>query len=178
MRAQDVAVIINGGRSRMADRNFSSNNRTTLAIGAVTGAFGFYLCLVGLEIAPPPSRINGPVWLATAAGLAFLCAGVSVTVRGLLCMDDDMRELPADAPVWMHAVYWLSALIAAAALASIGTWVAFGGGDRNISISGPFTGPVGEGVGRTIFGIGTILTWLMVILLARAGAKRIFGKKN
>jgi hypothetical protein len=171
-------MIINGGGSRMAGRNFSSSNRTTLAIGAVTGAFGFYLCLVGLEILPPPSRINGPIWLATAAGLAFLCAGISVTVRGLVRMDDDTRELPADAPVWMQATYWLSGLVAAAALASIGTWVAFGGGDRHISISGPFTGAVGEDIGRAIFAIGTILTWLMVIALARAGARRIFGKKN
>lgn len=162
----------------MSERNAPPSDRTTLLVGAICCAFGLYMCLVGIGLVPPPSRINGPVWLAAAAGLAFLCAGVSVVVRGLLCVKDHDGELPNNAPFRLQVVYWLSGLIAAASLASIGTWVAFGGGDRGISIAGPFTGPVGEGVGRTIFAIGAMLTWLMVILLARHGARKIFGKKN
>ncbi len=162
----------------MLKRNVSTGDRTTLAIGGVTGAFGFYLCLVGFGLVPQPSRINGPLWLAVFAGLAFLCAGVSVIVRGLLCLDDNTSELPRNTPLWMQVVYWLSAVGAAASLASIGTWIALGGGDRQISVSGPFTGPVGESVGRTVFGIGAIITWLMVAALARAGAKKIFAKRD
>jgi hypothetical protein len=162
----------------MAEQHAPSKDRTTLAVGFIAAAFGFYLCLVGIGLVPPPSRINGPVWLAAAAGLAFLCAGVSVLVRGLLCVNDHDGELPNNAPLVLQIVYWLSGLIAAAALASIGTWVAFGGGDERVSISGPFTGPVGEGVGRAVFAVGTMLTWLMVILLARHGAKKILGAKK
>ncbi len=162
----------------MAPSNAPSKGRTTLAIGAVCCAFGFYMVMVGVGVLPPPSRINGPIWLAAAAGLAFLSAGVSVIVRGLLCVDTHERELPHDAPAWMQTIYWLSSLAALVALASIGTWVAFGGGDRNISVSGPFTGPAGEDVGRMIFTVATIMTWLMVIALARHGAKKIFRKKN
>ncbi|HEY5305196.1 MAG TPA: hypothetical protein VIJ52_00815 [Pseudolabrys sp.] len=162
----------------MAEANASSNDRrSTLIVGAITGAFGLYMCLVGVGMLPPPSRINGPVWLAAAAGLAFLCAGVSVMLRGLIGMDDRQSELPADAPLWVLVTYWLTAVIAAASLASIGTWIAFGYGDRPISISGPFTGPVGEDVGRTVFGIGTLLSWFIVVTLARHGARKIFGKK-
>jgi hypothetical protein len=162
----------------MAEQNVPSRDRTTLAVGFIAAAFGLYLCMIGIGALPPPSRINGPVWLAAAAGLAFLCAGVSVVVRGLLCVDDHDGELPQSAPPMLQIVYWLSGLIAAAALALIGTWVALGGGDDRVSFSGPFTGPIGEGVGRAVFAVGTMLTWLMVILLARHGARKIFGKKN
>jgi hypothetical protein len=162
----------------MAEPNAPAKDRTTLAVGAVCCAFGFYMCLVGIGVLPPPSRINGPVWLAAVAGLAFMGAGVSVLVRYRLCGNDHDGELPSNAPFVMQVIYWLSGLLAGASLASVGTWIAFGGGDDRVSISGPFTGPVGEGLGRTVFGIGTILTWLMVILLARHGAKKIFGKKS
>lgn len=168
----------------MAERQAPPKDRTALGVGFVATAFGLYMVLVGAGLLPPPSRINGPVWLAAAAGLAFLCAGASVLVRALLCVKDHDGELPHNAPLALQIVYWLSGLIATAALASIGTWIAFGGGDNRVSIAGPFTGPVGENVGRAIFAIGTVLTWLMVILLARhgakkiLGAKKIFGKKN
>jgi hypothetical protein len=162
----------------MAGQIAPSPDRTQLGIGALASAFGLYFCLVGLGLLPEPSHRIGPLWLATFAGLAFLCAGISVTVRGFLGMDDKSRELPESAPLWMKTVYWLSGVAAASCLAAIGTWIAFGAGPRGFNISGPFSGPVGEGIGRAIFGIGTILTWLMVIALARAGAKKIFGKKS
>jgi hypothetical protein len=162
----------------MADRNAPSRDRTTLIVGAVAAAFGLYLCLVGLGLVPQPGRIDGPLWLACLAGLAFFCAGVAVLVRGILGMNDRASELPASTPLWMKVTYWLSAALAAASLATVGTWIAIGYGDNHISISGPFTGPVGESVGRAVFGVGTVLTWLMAIALARVGAKKIFGKKN
>ncbi len=51
--------------------------RTTgdcLAIGAARAAGGIYFVLVGFGFAPPPSRINGPQWLATCDGLVFVPA--------------------------------------------------------------------------------------------------------
>jgi hypothetical protein len=41
---------------------------------------------------------------------------------------------------------------------------------------GPISGSIGEAVGRTAFGIGAIISWLIVAAMARAGAKKIFGK--
>jgi len=81
-------------------------------------------------------------------------------------------------PVWIATVYWLAGVLAAAGLAGIGTWVAFGGGTRAFSMSGFISGPLNESIGRTVFGIGAIITWLLVVLMARAGAKKIFGKKS
>ena len=90
--------------------------------------------------------------------MVFLATGISVIVRGLSGVDDRSGSLPDDAPAWMKTVYWLDSVIAAAGLAGIGTWVAFGGGARHFSMTGPITGPVGEGIGRTVFGIGAIIT--------------------
>jgi hypothetical protein len=165
-----------------ADPNTPMRSRapdwTLTGVGALTAAAGLYFCLVGLSLLPPPSKINGPIWLALSAGLAFFAAGFSVLMRGLSGADDGSDDLPNDVPAWMKTVYWLDSVIAPAGLAGVATWIAFGGGTRQFSMSGPIVGPIGEGIGRTVFGIGAIITWLMVIALARSGVRKIFGKKS
>ena len=49
--------------------------------------------LVGFGLAPPPSRINGPLWLAICVGLVFLAGGVMVAVRGWLAVPNS-ADLP------------------------------------------------------------------------------------
>lgn len=149
-----------------------------IAIGTLTAAAGAYFGLVGFEIVPPPSRSNGPIWISLFVGLVFFAGGVSVIVSGATGAYDCSGDLPADAPLWVATVYWLSGVLAAAGLAGIGSWVAFGAGTRHFSISGFFSGSVGEGIGRTVFGIGAIMTWLFVAAIAHSGAKKLFGKKN
>jgi hypothetical protein len=168
----------NLGADASASVRSSAPDRALIAIGILTAAAGLYFALVGIEAVPPPSRINGPIWLSFLAGVVFLAAGLSVIIRGLSGADDRSGDLPDSAPAWMKTVYWLDSVIAAAGLAGIGTWVAFGGGTRHFSMSGPIIGPLGEGIGRTVFGIGAIITWLIVLAFARAGAKKIFGKKD
>jgi hypothetical protein len=111
-------------------------------------------------------------------GPVFLAGGVAVIVRGATGVDDQSGDLPADTPVWVATIYWLSGVLAAAGLAGIGTWVAFGGGTRQFSMTGLISAPVGEGIGRTLFGIGAIITWVLVAAMARLGAKKIFRKKT
>jgi hypothetical protein len=170
--------IKNLAADAIASARSSAPDRSLIAIGILTAAAGIYFALVGIEALPPPSRINGPIWLSLFVGVVFLATGISVIVRGLSGADDRSGSLPDDAPAWMKTVYWLDSVIAATGLAGIGTWVAFGGGTRHFSMTGPITGPVGEGIGRTVFGIGAIITWLIVLAITRAGAKKIFGKKN
>ena len=153
-------------------------DRGTLAIGTLVAAGGFYFMLVGLTLVPPPSRSDAPSWVAFCCGLAFFAAGAAVLVRGALGLSDKVQEIPADAPMTLKAIYWLSGVIAAASLAGIGSWVAFGPGPRHFSMAGPVSGPIGDGIGRTMFGIGAVLAWLIVALLARASAKKIFGRKS
>lgn len=162
----------------MADETVRKTDRSLLFIGALAGAFGLYFILLGFGVLPEPSRRNAPLWIGIPAGFAFLCAGVCVIVRGMLGLDDKQRELPDSAPLWMKAVYCYSGVMAAASLAAVGTWVAFGGGTRHFSMSGLFTGSVSEGIGRTAFGISAIITWLFVAALAHRSTKKVFGKKN
>jgi hypothetical protein len=162
----------------IASARSSAPDRSLIAIGILTAVAGLYFALVGIEALPPPSRINGPIWLSLFVGVVFLATGISVIVRGLSGADDRSSSLPEDAPTWMKTVYWLDSVIAAAGLAGIGTWIAFGAGTRHFSMARPIAGPVGEGIGRTVFGIGAIIAWLIVLAIARAGAKKIFGKKD
>ena len=161
----------------MSEQNVAPDFKL-VALGVLTTGIGVYFGLVGLEALPPPSQINGPMWLSLFVGLIFFAGGVSVIVSGATGAYNRSGELPADAPLWVAMVYWLSGVAMAAGLAGIGTWVAFGGGTRHFDMAGVIGGPVGEGIGRTIFGIGAIVTWLLVVVMARTGAKKIFGRKN
>lgn len=160
----------------MAFPNASSQDRSTVAIGMAACATGLYFGLVGFGLVTPPSRINGPLWLGSLAGLAIFCAGLAIIVGALAGRDDTAGDIPTGAPRWMKVAYWLCGAVAMASLASIGTWVAFGSGDRAFSMTGLFDGSIGATVGRAIFGICTIMTWVMVIALMRAGARKIFAK--
>jgi hypothetical protein len=154
-----------------------AHDRSLLAIGAVCAAGGVYFVLVGLGLAPPPSKINGPLWLAICVGLVFLAGGVMVAVRGWLGVAD-AQDLPDDAPRVLIAAQWLAVVAACAGLAVAATWVAFGGGERQFVLPLPVYGSLGEIVGRAAFGVGALLTWLITAAFARTGARKIFGKKN
>jgi hypothetical protein len=110
--------------------------------------------------------------------LCFLQAASPSSCARQLAWTIKRTSCRRDTPVWIATVYWLAGVLAAAGLAGIGTWVAFGAGARHLTMSGPIGGPLGEGIGRTLFGIGAIITWLLVIALARTGAKKIFGRKS
>src|SRR3972149_3258187 len=164
----------------MADATAYKADRRLLLIGTIAAAFGLYFILMGFGLLPEPSKRNAPLWIGIPAGLAFLCAGACVIVRGLLGLDDKQGDLPDDAPLWMKAVYYYSGTVAAGGLASVGTWIAFGAGPRhfNMSVSGFFSGSAGAGIGRAVFGLGAILTWLLVIAMARRSARKVFGNKS
>jgi hypothetical protein len=164
----------------MADTNTAARSCdwTLLAIGTLIGGAGLYFVLVGAGALPPPSHTSAPGWIIICCGLVFFAAGIAVLVRGWLGLDDKVQELPDETPAAIKALYSLAGLITVASLAGLGTWVAFGTGPREFSISAPFVGSLAEGIGRTAFGIGAIITWLMVAVMASASARRIFGKKG
>ncbi len=147
------------------------------AIGIAMAGGGFYLALVGLGVTAPPSKLHGPNWLGFAAGLVFLAAGLSVLVRAWLHVPDKQPNLPDNAPAIAVAVQWLATLTIIVALASIGTWIAFGPGPRQFSMSLPVWGSLAEMIGRAMFGFGAIITWLMAALMAYAGVMKMLGKK-
>jgi hypothetical protein len=152
------------------------HDRSLLAIGAACAAGGIYFVLVGFGLMPPPSRINGPIRLAICIGLVFLAGGVSVLVRGWLAVPD-AQDLPDDAPRALIAAQWIAVVACCAGLAVAATWVALGDGPRQFVLPLPVYGSLGEILGRVAFGFSALLTWLATAAFARAGAKRVFGKK-
>ena len=165
----------------MAEPNSStarSFDWTLWAIGIAWPAADFIWRWWAWGCAARRASINGPNWLGFAAGLVFFAAGLSVLVRAWLHVPDKQPNLPDNAPAIAVAIQWLAALTIIVALASIGTWIAFGPGPRQFSMSLPVWGSLAEMIGRAMFGFGAIITWLMAALMAYAGAKKIFGSKK
>ena len=154
-----------------------SHDPQLLAIGTVCAAGGIYFVLVGCGLTPPPSKLNGPQWLATCIGLVFLAGGVLVLVRGWLGVAD-AQDLPDDAPRALIALQWIATVGAVVGLATAATWVAFGEGPRQFVLPVVAWGSWAEGIGRAGFAFGALLAWLIAVLMARAGAKKVFGKKS
>jgi hypothetical protein len=149
-----------------------------LVIGAFVTAGGAYFVLAGAGLMPPPGQAHAPGWIVALFGVTLALGGIVVTLRGYLNMDDSERDAPADAPLWIKLTFWLSGVGIAACLATIATWIALGDGERGFRVAGFFSGPAGDGIGRIVFGIGAIMTWLAVIAFVRVGARRIFGKQS
>jgi hypothetical protein len=154
-----------------------SHDPQLLAIGTVCAVGGVYFVLAGCGLAPPPSKLNGPQWLATCVGLVFLAGGVMVLVRGWLAVPDQ-QELPADAPMALVALQWIAVVAACAGLASAATWVAFGEGTRHFVMPLPVWGSLAEYIGRAAFGLGALIAWFITAAFATAGARRVFGAQR
>ena len=148
-------------------------------MGAIVAAIGFYIVLVGLGVLPPPGRANAPMWVVLLAGLCFLLGGLGVlipaAVTGEVTSDG---ELPAGAPYWLRVFQYLLVLTIFAAFAMIGSFVAFGPGTRSFSVSVPFVSTSGgsEIFGRIAFGVGAIITWLCLILVAVGGWRKFIRR--
>jgi hypothetical protein len=170
-------------RPGMDQQQQPPSRATTIAVGALAAAVGLYFILASLGVVPPPGRRNphDPLWIAFGAGLAFLLGGVAVLTRALASDTTQTQtgELPASAPRWLHLVQYAIGLAAVACLAAIATWIAFGAGTRSFDVSAPFfkTSGGAETVGRIVFGIGAVVTWLCLAALAVGGARRILRRK-
>jgi hypothetical protein len=152
---------------------------TTIGLGAIVAAIGFYIVLVGLGVLPPPGKANVPMWVVLLAGLCFLLGGLGVLLPA--AVTGEVRndgELPAGAPYWLRVFQYLLVLTIFAAFAMIGSFVAFGPGTRSFGISAPFVSTSGgsEIVGRVAFGVGAIITWLCLILVAVGGWRKLAGR--
>ena len=153
-------------------------DRSLLAIGALFAGAGLNFILVGLGVLPSLGRIYGPHWLVFTAGLVFIAGGISVLVRGWLSVPDHESQLPADAPGAAVAIQWIAALVIIVSLASICSWIAFAGGDREFATNVPVQGSSRETVGRVAFGIGAVITWLLAAAVAVKGIRKILGKNH
>ena len=164
----------------MSDKR-PATRKEMLVIGLIAGGAGLFFVLVGLGIVPPPGgtkALHAPLWVVFCAGLTFLLGGGALLLHlmsGAKPTDDDF---PAGAPQWMRVVRYLAMVAIFVSFAAIGSWVAFGPGDRAFTVSVPFgSGPASEIVGRVAFGIGAIITWLCTIVVAVIGARKLFPRE-
>jgi hypothetical protein len=156
--------------------------RGRLGIGLLVAALGAFICLIGLGIITSNAKdVHAPLWVVTSAGAAFLFAGLTLALSAASPTTDADGGLPPSAPFVLRLLQYLLGLAIVAALASVGSWVAFGPGERNFSVtlSLPWWGSTGKGndlIGRVVFGIGAVLTWLFFIAVAVKGWRRLFKR--
>jgi hypothetical protein len=150
-----------------------------IGLGAIVTAVGFYFVLVGLNVLPPPSKANAPMWVVVLAGLCFLLGGLGVVLPAAVTGEvTNDGTLPAGAPFWLRVVQFMLVLMIFTCFAMIGSFVAFGPGTRSFSVSLPFGSTSGgsEIFGRVAFGIGAIITWLCLILVAVSGWRKLVSR--
>ena len=151
----------------------SPPSRLTLIVATLlTAGFGLYFALIGLGVLPVPGgpkNLHGPLWIVLAAGVAFLLGGIAVTLQDAGGADLDTGELPSDAARWVRVAQYLIGVTIFACFGLIGSWIAFGPGER--AFSGKIPG--GATLGRILFGIGALLVWLGLIAYAVSGARKL-----
>jgi hypothetical protein len=113
---------------------------------------------IGLHWLPlDPAKVHAPGWVLVICGLVFLSAGLAIVA---------MAVRPGSNPVKVVSV------VCVIGITAVTHWVAFGDGDRKFthtrSINGIVvdSGPVDEGTGRTVFGIGAVLLDIGLVTLA------------
>ena len=157
-------------------------DKVAFAIGVLCTGAGLYFILASTHILPlpgGPSSVNGPMWLLTCAGLAFGFSGLAVIIRAMTGAKDADGELPAGVSKWVRFIYLILGPMILASLAAIATWIAFGPGERDISMSAPFfEGPSAGWIGRGAFGLGAIVTWVAAALIARSVVRKILGREK
>jgi len=163
------------------DRQQPASPRTTFLCGLAAVGMGLFLLLFGLGVVPMKPRAgDGPLWIGVVAGICFMLAGLSIAV-GAIHGVSETGDLPKDTGWWMRLFYTVIGVVISGALATIGSWVAFGPGPRNFGGTGMFLLSLEANamVGRIMFGIGAVITWLFTIAIAVRGVRQLLsGKSN
>ncbi len=159
------------------DRNAQSSAKSTIACGLIAAAMGlFFVLLAAGVILPGATRgPDEPGWIGVIFGLIFLLGGSAVVIQAVVGDGKTPEgELPATAPMWLHAAYQAICLAIVLSLGAIGTWVAFGPGERQFTGSGSFLGEFG---GRAAFGIGAASIWIVLAAMAVVKIRRLLLRR-
>jgi hypothetical protein len=148
-----------------------------VGVGVVFSVGGLYVILAAAGYLPMPEA-NGPIFLVYCAGAAFLFAGLTCMVRARAGMVGNESDMPEGAPLWTKLAYHVLAIGIAGALALIGTWIAIGSGPRAFNVTGPFIEmrTTGELIGRTVFGLGSVIVWIYVIALTVGTVRKFLSR--
>ena len=153
--------------------------RGRLAFGMLFVLAGLPILLIGLGVLKPdPAGIHAPLWVIACAGLAFMAAGASVALgagAGTVARDGG---LPATAPWPLRAAQYVASHSVVVMLATIGSWIALGPGEREftstVSAFGiSSSGRGGEMTSRIVFGLGAAMCWLFFVAAAKHGWRKL-----
>ena len=152
--------------------------RGAVLVGVLCGACGIVPILGGLGMIPMRLTEGTPPWVAVAVGLVFVLGGAAVVVGHAIAGGAEPDgDLPAGTRFGVRLTQYLLGLGIIGLMIAITGWIAFGPGERHFStaLAWPFV-PLrwasSETTGRTIFGVGTALLFLMLISLMIIGAGR------
>jgi len=147
--------------------------------GVFVIALGALIMLAATGVLPSKGG-DAPAWVVACAASSFVLAGGLLVLRSFMGGDVNDSELPRGAPFLLRAIYYAAGLSIIAALATVGTWVAFGPGERAFSVSIPFlgSGPANPWVGRVAFGIGAVLTWLFFVIAAVVWWRKLIRERT
>jgi hypothetical protein len=150
-----------------------------VGVGIAFSAAGIYFLLGAADYLPMPET-SGPHFLEYCIGAAFLFAGLTCMVRARAGMADIESDVPETAPNWIKMSYRMLGIGVVGALAIIGTWIAIGSGPRAFNMSAPFgeMRTAGEMIGRTVFALGAVITWIYVIALTVGIVRKMFDRRG
>jgi hypothetical protein len=158
-------------------QNLSPRGR--VLFGLVFVIAGLFILLIGVGvIKPDPKTVHAPLWVIACAGLAFMLAGGSVMIGAAAPQVEQDGGLPASAPFVLRLAQYAFGLVVAASLAIMFSWVAFGPGPREFTVTTSFlgsssTGAGNETVGRIVFGIGAVMALLFLVAIAIHGGRKL-----
>jgi hypothetical protein len=155
-----------------------SLDKTAIACGLLALAMGIFIILSAFGIIPSRGGTDGGHWIGVFAGMAFVFGGLAVVIQ-TCAKATPGGYLPSTAPIWVRATLHLLSLAVVVSLGAIGTLVAFGPGERKFNSSFPFLPAwLNEPIGRTVFGAGAILIWIILIVMAVVGARSLRGPRE
>jgi len=135
-----------------------------LFVAALATLTGCLIVLLAVEAVPLEDSISrGPRWVIILSGLAFLLAGALTVLI-------ELRRLGTTSPLvsLVGILRTLTGLLLVLIFLTLGNWVAFGPGDRDIqtSLSTPLFGESassGKFLGRAAFGAGAVILDLALL---------------
>lgn len=173
-------------RSYRADKNNVDSKQQlspagSVLVGSVFVVAGLFPILLGLGMLTPSPSSNPPppTWVAMAAGLMFVLAGLAVIldygIAGGLGPDGDFHP---GTPLMIRGANLLLGLGIVGLMTAVFGWIAFGSGPRTFSstLSLPFgiwqNPHASERMGRAVFGLGATLFAAMFLACGWVGVHR------
>ncbi|MGC1850232.1 MAG: hypothetical protein WA707_22085 [Pseudolabrys sp.] len=159
----------------LMDEQARSLDKTAIACGLLALAMGLFIVLSAFGIIPSRGSTDGERWIGVIAGMAFVFGGLAVVIQ-TCARATPGGDLPSTAPIWVRATVRLLSLAIVVSLGAIGTWVAFDPASANSAVR--FRSCRLGSTNRSFLGPAAILIWIILIVMAVVGARRLRGPKE